>query len=110
MSQADGGEALDSSRDVCVSVYVACLETLFITKSLKTRQAKFSLSFSLFYSLSHTHTYTFPRLSTLSPTMIFTSSTPNYSLTLIEYLAESEGGDGVHWARGSSVLVIGPIR
>ncbi len=102
--QADGGEALDSSRDVCLSVYVACLETLFITKSLKTRQAKFSLCLSLSF------TYTFPRLSTLTLTMFSTSSTPNYSLTLIEYLAESAGGDGVHWAKGSSVLVSGPIR
>lgn len=41
---------------------------------------------------------------------ISTSSTPNYSPTLIEYLAESAGGDGVHWAEESSVLVIGPIR
>ena len=42
--------------------------------------------------------------------MISTSSTPNYSQTLIEYLAEIAGGDGAHWAEESSVLVIGPIR
>lgn len=41
---------------------------------------------------------------------ISASSTPNYSLTLIEYLAETSGADGAHWAEESSVLVIRPIR
>lgn len=42
--------------------------------------------------------------------MISTSSTPNHSLILIEYLAVSTGGDGMHWTKGSSVLVFSPIR
>lgn len=40
--------------------------------------------------------------------MISTSSTPNHSLILIEYLAVSTGGDGMHWTKGSSVLVFSP--
>lgn len=56
------------------------------------------------------HAHTFERLSTLSLRMISTSSSPNYSLILIEYLADCVGGDGVHLAKESSLLVIGPIR
>lgn len=83
--------------------YVACLETLFMTKSLKTRQAKFSTSCSLCYI--HTHSKTFHIQPNNDLYLIYT-----LLFTLIEYLAESAGGDGVHWAKESSVLVTGPIR
>ena len=38
------------------------------------------------------------------------STSTNYSLTLIEYLAESVGGDGVHYIEESSVMFISPIK
>lgn len=90
-TQADGGQVLDRSRDVFMSVYVDCLETssfLLLSHSKHDRQTSTPL-LSLRLSPSHT----FPRPSSLCLTMIFASSTPNYSLTLIEFLAEGEGGD-----------------
>lgn len=53
----------------------------------------------------HTHSKTFHIQPNNDLYLIYT-----LLLTLIEYLAESAGGDGVHWAKESSVLVTGPIR